>query len=146
MSRDKNIRFMEGVPMIFEMTIQVRVASIEEGQKWYEILFNKEPDLIPHEGFAEWEIIPGCWLQVAEGTLTEGNGPLRFGVANLEAERERLVEELKIDRFEIHARAEVSAKWGTFTDPWGNQLGFFEYLDKNEEKERIKTIVGSIEV
>ncbi|WP_430787292.1 VOC family protein [Virgibacillus flavescens] len=128
--------------MIFEMTTQIRVSSIKEGQKWYETLLNKKPDFIPHDGFAEWELIPGCWLQVAEGNLTEANGPLRLGVANIEAERERLVKELTIDSFEIHARPEVPVKWGTFTDPWGNRLGFFEYLDKGEEQERVKTILG----
>ncbi|MEA1852568.1 VOC family protein [Cytobacillus sp. OWB-43] len=132
--------------MIFEMTTQVRVANIEEGQKWYETLLNKKPDFTPHEGFAEWKLIPGCWLQVAEGTLSEGNGPLRLGVTNIEAERDRLIEVLKINRFEIHSRPEVPVKWGTFTDPWGNRLGFFEYLDKGEEQERIKTIKGTIKV
>ncbi|WP_426351177.1 VOC family protein [Alloiococcus sp. CFN-8] len=131
--------------MIFEITTQVRVSSITEGQKWYEILLNKKPDFIPHEGFAEWELIPGCWLQVAEGPLTDGNGPIRLGVTNIETERKRLVEELKIDSFEIHSRPEVPVKWGTFTDPWGNRLGLFEYLDKREEQERIKTIIKTIE-
>lgn len=132
--------------MIFEMTIQFRVSNIMEGQAWYETLLSKKPDFIPHEGFAEWELIPSCWLQVAEGTLTEGNGPLRLGVTNIEAERERLVQQLKIDRFEINSRPEVPVKWGTFTDPWGNRLGLFEYLDKSEEQERIRIISGAIDV
>ncbi|ALC85110.1 ornithine monooxygenase [Bacillus sp. FJAT-22090] len=127
--------------MIFEVTFQVRVSDIKEGHKWYEVVLNKKPDLQPHSGFIEWEILPGCWLQVAEGIPSKASGPLRLGVTNIIAERERLVKELGIDRFEIHSREEVSAKWGTFTDPWGNQLGFFEYLDKKEEKERIKQIV-----
>lgn len=63
--------------MIYEMTIQVRVLDIEKGQKWYQTLLKRELDFIPHEGFAEWELIPGCWLQVAEGTPAEGSGPLR---------------------------------------------------------------------
>lgn len=53
--------------------------------------------------------------------------------------------ELKIDSFEIHSRPEVPVKWGTITDPWGNRLGFFEYLDKREEQERIKPIIGTLE-
>ena len=36
--------------MIFEVTTQVRVSNIEEGQKWYEILLNRKPDVIPHWG------------------------------------------------------------------------------------------------
>ena len=128
--------------MIFEITCQVRVTDIQQGQKWYETLLNKKPDFIPHDGFAEWELIPGYWLQVAEGTPSEGSGPLRFGVTNIIAERARLVKALGIANFEIYSREEVPAKWGSFTDPWGNQLGFFEYLNKNEENERLKTILG----
>jgi hypothetical protein len=61
---------------------------------------------------------------------------------NNELERERLIKELNIDCFEIHSRPEVPVKWSTFTDPWGNRLGFFEYLDKNEEQKRVNTIIG----
>ncbi|MFU1795604.1 VOC family protein [Paenibacillus azoreducens] len=132
--------------MVFEMTTQVRVSNIEEGQKWYETLLNRKPDFIPHEGFAEWELIPGCWLQVAKGVPTEGNGPLRLGTTDIEAQRDRLVKVLKIDNFEIYSRPEVPVKWGTFTDPWGNRLGFFEYLNKSEERERIKMIIGTKEI
>ncbi|UFU00093.1 VOC family protein [Radiobacillus kanasensis] len=132
--------------MIFEMTTQVRVTDMKEGQKWYETLLNRKPDFIPHNGFAEWELIPGCWLQVAEGHVTEGNGPLRLGMTDIEAEKDRLIKELKIDNFEIYSRPEVPVKWGTFSDPWGNRIGFFEYLNKREEQERIQTILGRTEV
>lgn len=126
--------------MIYEMTIQIRVTDIREGQKWYQKLLNKEPDFIPHEGFAEWELIPGCWLQVAEGVPTEGSGPIRLGVIDIEAERERLKKDFHVENFEIYSREEVPVKWGTFTDPWGNRVGFFEYLSQTEKNERIKTI------
>lgn len=128
--------------MIFEITYQVRVTDIQQGHKWYEMLLNKKPDFIPHDGFVEWVIIPGFWLQVAEGTPYEGSGPLRLGITNIIAERDRLVKELGIEKFEIFSCEEVPAKWGSFTDPWGNQLGFFEYLDKKEEDDRVKTILG----
>ncbi|WLR42183.1 VOC family protein [Bacillus carboniphilus] len=129
--------------MIFEMTFQVRVTNISEGHAWYETLLNKKPDFIPHEGFAEWEIIPGCWLQVAEGTPTKGNGPLRLGVTNIEKEKERLMDKLNLAAFEIFSREEVPVKWTTFEDPWGNRIGLFEYLDKEEEKKRMQEIVGA---
>lgn len=81
-------------------------------------------------------------MQVAEGTPSEASGPLRLGVTDILAERDRLIKELGIDEFEIYFREEVSAKWGTFTDSWGHRLGLFEYLDKKEENERIKSILG----
>lgn len=128
---------------MFEMTIQLRVTDFEQGQKWYETLLNRRPDFMPHEGFAEWEVIPGCWLQVAEGIPSEGSGPLRLAVNDLEAEQARIAKELNVDHFEICTRDEVPVRWGTFSDPWGNQLGFFEYVDKNEENEVIKKVWGT---
>lgn len=53
--------------MIYEMTVQVRVSDMIKGQQFYEALLNRAPDTTPHEGFAEWELTPNCWLHVAEG-------------------------------------------------------------------------------
>jgi hypothetical protein len=132
---------MGGLPMIYEMTVQVRVSDIIEGQRYYETLLNKAPDFTPHEGFAEWELIPNCWLQVAEGIPTEGNGPIRLGVVDIYAEKKRLMEVLKIEEFEIHEREEVPVKWATFSDPWGNRLGLFEYKDEENKKEKLEFLV-----
>lgn len=127
--------------MIYEMTVQVRVSDIIEGQRFYETLLNKAPDFTPHEGFAEWELIPNCWLQVAEGIPTGGSGPIRLGVEDLATEKKRLMDILKVEEFEIHEREEVPVKWATFSDPWGNQLGLFEYKDENNKKEKLELIV-----
>ncbi|KYP79543.1 VOC family protein [Ferroacidibacillus organovorans] len=127
--------------MVIEMTIQVRVSDFEKGLNWYKTLLRKEPDFVPHEGFAEWELIPGSWLQVAEGNPTQGNGPLRLGVTDIESERERVMKELGVELFEVYSREEVPVKWGSFSDPWGNRLGLFEYLDKTEEAKTIKRVL-----
>ncbi|SFE92118.1 hypothetical protein SAMN05428981_11064 [Bacillus sp. OV194] len=129
--------------MIFEMTYQVRVSDFIEGLRWYKVLLNKDPDFTPHEGFAEWELIPGCWLQVSEGTTLEGSGPIRFGVLSIEDERNRMKKELNVETFEIFSREEVPVKWATFNDPWGNRIGFFEYINKDEETKRIQIILGN---
>lgn len=128
--------------MIIEMTYQVRVADFQEGRRWYEILLNRAPDFIPHEGFAEWELILGCWLQVAEGEPSKGSGPLRLGIKDVQKEKTRLMQELNVEDFEIFSRQEVPVKWGTFDDPWGNRLGLFEYKDKADEIARIKIVSG----
>jgi hypothetical protein len=127
--------------MIYEMTVQVRVSNMEEGQKFYETLLNRKPDFTPHDGFAEWELIPNCWLQVAEGTPAVGNGPIRLGVVDLVDERERLMNVFQIEEFEIHEREEVPVKWATFSDPWGNRLGLFEYKSEKEKAEKIQLVV-----
>ena len=128
--------------MFYEMTIQVRVSEFEKGQQWYTTLLKREPDFIPHEGFAEWELIPGCWLQVAEGDPAIDCGPLRLGVLDIELERNRVQNELDVENFELHSREEVPVKWGTFSDPWGNRLGFFEYKSEEEKNERLRAVLG----
>jgi hypothetical protein len=127
--------------MIYEVTVQFRVADFERGRNWYQYLLKREPDFVAHDGFAEWELIPGSWLQVAEGASTEGNGPLRLGVTDIELERDRVVNELNVELFEVYSREGVPAKWGTFSDPWGNRIGFFEYLDAVEKEKTIQRIL-----
>lgn len=128
--------------MFFEMTIQIRVSDFQKGHQWYKTLLKKEAELIPHDGFVEWEVVSGCWLQVSEGVPAKGSGPLRFAVKDLAAERERVMQELNVGYFEIYSREEVGAKWATFMDPWENQIGFFEYMDKQEEKERVQLLTN----
>lgn len=111
-----------------EITIQVRVSDYEKGLEWYQTLLQRKPDFTPHEGFAEWELIPGCWLQMAEGEPAEESGPIRIGVGDIEFERDRVMKELNVDYFEIYSRDEVPARWATFYDPWRNRIGFFENL------------------
>lgn len=90
----------------------------------------------------KFELVPGSWLQVAVGTPTEGSGPIHMGVMDIEAERDRMIKEFNIEPFEIYSREEVPVKRGIFTDPWGNRLGFFEYLNENEKDETIKRVHG----
>lgn len=119
----------------------MRVSNFDKGLHWYQKLLQREPDFVPHEGFAEWELIPGFWLQLAEGTPTVGSGPLRLGVTDIERERNRVINELNVASFDVHSREEVPVKWGTFSDPWGNRLGFFEHLDEEEKEKTIQRVV-----
>jgi len=43
-------------------------------------IVKKEPDFVSHSGFAEFEVILGCWIRVSEEFPTPGSGPLRLGV------------------------------------------------------------------
>ncbi|MCR8845386.1 VOC family protein [Paenibacillus sp. SC116] len=129
--------------MVFEMTVQVRVTDMKRGIFWYETLLGKPPECAAHEDVAEWEILPGCWLQVIKGEPAKGSGPIRLGVTDIEAERQRVESQLQVEPFDIHTREELSVKWGTFTDPWGNRLGFFQYLNQADQDERIKAILAN---
>ncbi|WP_338086240.1 hypothetical protein [Lysinibacillus xylanilyticus] len=45
-------------------------------------------------------------MQVAEGKPTVECGPLRFGIEDLEEEKNRLIKQLNINDFEKHSRGE----------------------------------------
>ncbi|MBN8191821.1 VOC family protein [Bacillus sp. NTK074B] len=111
------------------VTFQIRVTNYYEGLSWYTTLFNREPDFIPHEDFAEWEMVDNTWLQVAKGEPAIGNGPLRFGVQDIYSERERLMKSLNAVIEEVQTREGVPAAWCTFSDPYGNLVGLFEELN-----------------
>ncbi|AVQ97745.1 ornithine monooxygenase [Oceanobacillus iheyensis] len=110
------------------VTFQVKITDYEKGIKWYEKLFNRKPDFIPHGDFAEWEIVPNTWLQVAKGEPTNGNGPLRLGVEDIENERRRLVEVLNIEIESVNTREGVPAAWCSFEDPYGNRIGLYQEI------------------
>jgi hypothetical protein len=90
----------------------------------------------------EWELLPGAWLQVAEGTPVEGNGPFRLGVTSIEEERQRICTALNVEEFEIFSRDGVPVTWGTFTDPWGNRIGLFEYINEEEKQAKVRSLAN----
>lgn len=109
------------------ITMQVRAGDLDAARGWYSALLGRPPDEEPSASLAEWEILPNCWLQLAEGAPAPGNGPLHLGVADIEMERERLQQALKVAVSPIE-RIEGEVAWCNFEDPFGNRLGFFQDL------------------
>ena len=128
---NRNLKGDNEMTKLTGVTFQVRVSNYEKGLNWYKALFNRDPDFIPHDGFAEWELLKGTWLQVAKGEPTKENGPLRLGVEDVEdvyVERNRLINQLGIEIEEVNTRGGVPAAWCSFKDPDGNQIGLFQEL------------------
>ncbi len=107
--------------------IEVRIGDFAAGLTWYERLLGRPPDTETHEGTARWEVVPYCWLQVAGGAPSPGFGPLRLGSADIEMDRERVVDALGVDASEI-LRIDGVIAWCDFADPFGNRLGLFQDL------------------
>jgi hypothetical protein len=112
---------------VLGVTNQVKVTNFSDGRDWYVKLLGRDPDFMGADNFHEWEIVPGSWLQVAEGNPQTGNGPIRFGVTDIKKERERVMQDLNIEVSEIEAIDGIAA-WVNFNDPFGNKLGLYQDL------------------
>jgi predicted enzyme related to lactoylglutathione lyase len=112
------------------LTIQLGVADFPAGVRFYSGLLERPPDYEPHEDFVEWELFPGCWLQIAEGE-PRPTYPVRLRCPDVEAERARVRRELGVTPSPVKRVTGVVALCN-FHDPWGNRLGLYERLFTDE--------------
>lgn len=114
----------------YGMTLQLQVGDIVRAREFYTAVLGCEPEFVPHEDFLEWRVIPDgeAWVQAVGviGTVHPLPTRLRFGVADVRAERERLLE-LGVDVSQVMSLPGVVA-FIDFPDPWGNKLGFYQDL------------------
>ena len=92
---------------------------------WHQTLFG-QPDEVPMEGMAEWEVSPGAWLQL-DGS-SEGNmGPAAvvIGVEDVSAARAAL-QQANITAGEIADYGFVRVC--DVRDPDGNRLSFAQLI------------------
>jgi predicted enzyme related to lactoylglutathione lyase len=111
-------------------TIELRVPDFAAGVAYYSRLFGRGPDFQPHRDFAEWELVPELWFQLAEGDARPAPA-VRFRVADVEAERERVAVELEA-RCSPITRVPALIAFFDFDDPWGNRLGLYQHLFAGE--------------
>lgn len=110
------------------MMVRVPQGQILAAEQFYRGVFCREPDFQPSDGFREWEMLPNVWLLVAEGHPPQ-NGRIRWGTAQIETERKRLQNDLAVVASPIEILEGIVA-WCNFDDPWGNQLGLFQDLQR----------------
>ncbi len=113
-------------------TIQVYVNDIKKARPWYERLLGRKPDSVPVPEFLEWEIVPDFWFQVVEKSgikVPKNNRRMRFGVSDIDEERARVAERMRLKVTEVESLANV-VSWCNFEDPWGNKLGLFQDLER----------------
>ncbi len=113
--------------VIQSITVGIQVRDIEQAAAWYERIFGKHPEIEPVPGIKEFRLFPGFWLQLMEDEEVEACGSvIRFGVQDIESERERL-RELGIEVGAIHTVNGVVA-YCNFNDPDGNKLCLYQEL------------------
>ena len=62
----------------------VPVSDLQASSRWYEALFGRAADNNPMPTLAEWQVVPGGWVQVFADTTRAGSGLLNFAVNDLQ--------------------------------------------------------------
>lgn len=112
------------------MTLQIQVGDIEQARRFYGALFGSPPQYEPHEDFLEWRVVDGAetWVQVVSvtGAVRPLLNRVRFEVGDVKAAREVV----QADGFDVSAVTVLPGvvRYIDFSDPWGNQLGYYEDL------------------
>jgi predicted enzyme related to lactoylglutathione lyase len=109
------------------MTLQVQVDDIARARRFFGDIFGTAPEFEPHEDFLEWRVVPGAevWFQVVGvPEVRPLTNRVRFRVPDVHRAR-RALRAASITPSEVTALPGV-VRFLDFTDPWGNQLGYYE--------------------
>lgn len=106
-------------------TMQSRVSNIDEANRWYTTLLERESDFSPERTIHEWQLYPGCWLAVIEARPDPGRNRLRFSVTDIHSEIQRIERVLGLTVTQPIRVGDIVA-YCDFEDPDGNRLGLFQ--------------------
>jgi predicted enzyme related to lactoylglutathione lyase len=119
---------MAEAPRYRSITVQFYVPDIAKGVEFYTRALNRPPNFAAYPDFQEWDhLSPNATFQLAEGT-PRPTYPIRFGVADIEQERERIVRDARPAYASPIMRFEGLVATCDFVDPWGNTFGLFQVL------------------
>ncbi|MCG7610545.1 MULTISPECIES: VOC family protein [Mycobacterium] len=69
---------------IKDVAAVIATGRFEEARAWYTRLLDREPDLEPVPGVAEWQLTATAWLQVVTDPGRAGRSAVRCGVDELD--------------------------------------------------------------
>jgi glyoxylase I family protein len=98
----------------------VPVTDLDRSRRWYELLFGRAADNNPMPTLAEWQVVPGGWVQVFDDDRRAGSMAVNFAVSDLDAD----IDELKqrgLEPGEI-VEADKGVRLSALTDPDGNTV------------------------
>lgn len=107
----------------------IPVKNFDHAVEWYKKLFEREPDLVPMEGIAEWQLAENAWVQVSVDPERVGTGSVIIGVDDVEAQRKvclkyNLVVGDIVEYPEVIKMVEIS-------DPEGNKISFVQDISSH---------------
>ncbi len=105
----------------------LQVEDQEKAVEWYTNLLGREPDIIPMEGVAEWQLAENSWLQVTIDPANLeliGKSTVIIGVNNIE-QQSNICDDAKIKHSEVVEYPGV-IKMFEVVDLDGNKIAFAE--------------------
>lgn len=100
----------------------IAVADLQAARQWYERLFGRPPDMIPHENEVVWQLSESGWLYVVhDAERAAGKALLTLIIDDLE----RYISDFNGRNITIDAIEESPQyRKAVVTDPEGNTLSF----------------------
>jgi hypothetical protein len=92
----------------------IPVREIGAAREWYGRLFGREPDLVPNDVEACWEVREGAWVYVLEDAERAGHAVNTLLVADLD--------DVAIGDAALERKGGMRTAW--ITDPDGNRIQF----------------------
>jgi catechol 2,3-dioxygenase-like lactoylglutathione lyase family enzyme len=107
---------------ITEVFAGIPVTDYASAGAWYERLFGRPPDMLPHDHEAVWELAGSGWVYVVEDPERAGRGLLTLLVDDLD----RQIEELASRGLETEPVETLSngVRKAAITDADGNRISF----------------------
>lgn len=105
------------------------VKDFEKAFNWYKKLFGRDPDVVPMEGIAEWQLVENAWIQVAIDPERAGSTTVVLGVNDIEAQC-KMCSEANVSVGEIVEYPEI-IKMAEIIDPDGNKISFVQDISNN---------------
>ncbi|RVU32730.1 VOC family protein [Neptunomonas marina] len=106
----------------------ISVQEFDQALNFYTRLFMREPDLIPMEGVAEWQILQEAWVQLAFDSERAGSATVVITVNDIE-EQHRLCTSHSLPIGDITEYPDV-IKMAELIDPEGNKISFVQDISR----------------
>ena len=101
----------------------VAVSDFETARPWYEALFGRQPDMLPTEGEAVWQVTAFGSVYVTVSPARAGSALVTIAVSNLDEHAAALASRGLY--LEEQAADSIALRQLTITDADGNCIKFF---------------------
>lgn len=116
---------------IQEVFTGVAVADLHSALMWYECLMGRQPDMIPNDNEAVWQLSGKAWLYIIGDAQRAGKTLITLIVDDLDSQVAEFTERGIV--FEFVEKDSKIYRRITVTDPEGNTFQFTELTRKGNQ-------------